>query len=60
MNDKELEKLREETNEKFIGRVQHMIYGICGCEPERAEKILKECLKRNEERKGSWMKKDLA
>ena len=47
MNQKEINKLYKETNEKFIQRVQVMIYETCGCSPERAEEVLKECLKRN-------------
>ena len=50
MNKKELNKLHKETNDKFVQRVQGMIYYICGCSPERAEEVLKECLKRNEEK----------
>lgn len=44
-------KLSEETNLKFIRRVENMLYNICGCDKKIAEIILKECLKRNKERK---------
>ena len=37
--------------EKFIQRVENMIYSICGCNFDEAEIILKECLIRNEKRK---------
>jgi len=49
--DKELNKLYAETNEKFIGRVQNMLYHICGLDKKRAKEILEECLKRNEKKK---------
>ena len=49
--DKELNKLYAETNEKFIGRVQNMLYNICGLDKKRAKEILEECLKRNEKKK---------
>jgi hypothetical protein len=42
-----IKKLYDETNEKFIQRVQNVLYSICGLDKERAEIILKECLKRN-------------
>lgn len=41
------EKLYKETNEKFVGRVENMIYNICGCDIKRAKEVLEECLKRN-------------
>jgi hypothetical protein len=44
-------KLYKETNEKFVGRVENMLYNICGCDKKRGEIILKECLKRNKEKK---------
>ena len=50
MNKTELNQLYKETNEKFIQRIQIMIYQTCGCNPKRAEEVLKECLKRNEEK----------
>jgi len=50
MNQKELKELHKETNLKFISRVQNMIYYTCGCDPFRAEEVLKECLKRNEDK----------
>ena len=39
--------LYKETNEKFVKRVQNILYLICGLDKERAEIILKECLKQN-------------
>ena len=47
----DFKKLYKETNEKFIERVQSMLYGICGLDKKRAKEILEECLKRNEKRK---------
>lgn len=47
----ELKELYKETNEKFIGRVQNMLYEICGVDKKRAREVLEECLKRNEKRK---------
>jgi N-acetylmuramic acid 6-phosphate (MurNAc-6-P) etherase len=41
------EELYKETNEKYIERVEHLIYEICGCSKERAKEVLEECLKRN-------------
>jgi len=41
----------KETNEKFIARVEAMLYQICGCDKKRGRKILEECLKRNSKRK---------
>lgn len=41
-------KLYKETNQKFIGRVQNMLYNICGMDFERAREVLLECLKQNE------------
>jgi len=46
-----LKKLHKETNEKFITRVENMIYYICGCDKVRGKEILEECLKRNSKRK---------
>ena len=51
MNKKELEKLYKETNDKFIDRIENMLYYICGCDKERGKIILKECLERNKKRK---------
>jgi len=50
-NKEEIEKLYLETNEKFIGRVQNMLYRICGLDKKRAKEVLEECLKRNENKK---------
>jgi len=47
----EINNLYIETNEKFIGRVQNMLYYICGLNKNRAKEVLEECLKRNEKRK---------
>lgn len=44
-------KLYKETNLKFVQRVEGILYDVCGCDKKRAEIILKECLKRNKERK---------
>ena len=46
--DKELYK---ETNDKFVSRVEGMLYGTCGCDKARGKEILEKCLKRNKERK---------
>ena len=48
---RELEKLYKETNEKFVQRVENMLYYICGCDKKRGREILKDCLKRNKLRK---------
>ena len=42
--------LYKETNEKFIERIENMLYCICGCNFERGKEILLECLKRNEDK----------
>ena len=39
--------LYEETNRKFIERVENMLYSICGCDLKRGKIILEECLRRN-------------
>lgn len=44
------EKLYKETNEKFVGRIENMLYYICGCDTKRGKEVLEECLKRNKER----------
>ena len=49
-NKNKLKELYDETNEKFISRIQNMIYYICGCGPKRAKEILEECLRRNKEK----------
>jgi N-acetylmuramic acid 6-phosphate (MurNAc-6-P) etherase len=46
----EYKKLYKETNEKFVQRVEHMLYYICGCNAKRGREVLKECLKRNKEK----------
>jgi len=43
----DLDKLRKETNEKFVGRVEAMLYHTCGCDFERGKIVLEECLRRN-------------
>lgn len=43
-------ELYNETNEKFIGRIENMLYYTCGCDKERGRRILEECLKRNKKR----------
>jgi len=48
--------LYEETNEKFIGRMENMLYFICGCDYKRGRKILLACLKRNKEKSKKWQK----
>jgi N-acetylmuramic acid 6-phosphate (MurNAc-6-P) etherase len=50
MNKKEIKELYLETNEKFVGRMEGMLYDICGCDLKRASIILKECLKRNKQK----------
>jgi len=52
--EKEIKKFKnselyKETNEKFIGRMENMLYFICGCDFVRGNEILLECLKRNKE-----------
>ncbi|MDP3026673.1 MAG: hypothetical protein Q8N63_03120 [Nanoarchaeota archaeon] len=44
---KKQKKIHEETIEKFVGRVENMIYSVCGCGYDYAEEVLKECLDRN-------------
>lgn len=41
----------KETNEKFLLRIETMLYQTCGCDKKRGKKILEECLKRNAKRK---------
>ncbi len=46
--DKEKQKkIHEETIEKFAGRVENILYYICGCNHDDAEEVLKKCLDRN-------------
>ena len=40
---KNTEKLYKETNEKFVQRVENMIYNTCGCDIKRAREVLEEC-----------------
>jgi len=42
--------LYKQTNEKFIERVEQMLYFTCGCDTKRAKEVLEECLKRNKEK----------
>lgn len=46
-----MNQLYKETNEKFINRVEGMIYYTCGCDIKRGREVLEECLKRNKEKK---------
>lgn len=48
-----MNQLYKETNEKFIGRVERMVYYICGCDIKRGREILEECLKRNKKKNES-------
>ena len=41
-----MDKLTEETNEKFVQRVLSMVYSTCGCDKERGILVLKDALKR--------------
>ena len=60
----DLNKLYKETNDKFIGRIENMLYFVCGCDFDRGKIILEECLKRNKikkeklnENKKRWIKR---
>ena len=46
-----MNQLYKETNEKFINRIEIMLYNTCGCNKKRAREILIECLKSNKEKK---------
>jgi len=50
MNNKIKNNLYKETNKKFVDRVEHILYSICGCDFVRGHEILLECLKRNKEK----------
>ena len=50
MNKKELKKLYKETNEKFIQRVENILYYVNGCDTKRGKLILEMCLERNKEK----------
>ena len=50
MNKIDLEKLHKETNEKFVQRVENMLYYICGCDLKRGKIVLEECLKRTKKK----------
>lgn len=39
-------KLYKETNEKFVGRVESLLFHICGCTKERAIEVLEETIKK--------------
>ena len=39
--------------EKFVQRVNIMLYETCGCNKEEAIEVFEECLKRAKSRKGS-------
>jgi len=43
-------KLYKETNDKFVERVEKMLYKTCGCDIKRGREILLICLERNEEK----------
>ena len=47
----DVEKLYKETNEKFVERVENMLYYINGCDTKRGRLILEICLKRNKNRR---------
>ena len=53
----QIKKIIKETNEKFVQRVEGMIYHVCGCDTKRAKEVLEECLKRNKEKEEKWKKK---
>lgn len=36
--------------EKFVRRVENMIYYICGCDYNEAKEVLEECLRRNKQK----------
>ena len=40
-------KLYKETNEKFIQRIEYLLYKDCGCNLKRGREVLRECLNRN-------------
>jgi hypothetical protein len=42
-----LKKLYSETNDKFVGRVEKLLYYVNGCDLRRGKLILEMCLKRN-------------
>jgi N-acetylmuramic acid 6-phosphate (MurNAc-6-P) etherase len=46
-----MNKLYKDTNQKFIERVENMLYYVCGCNKKRGREVLEECLKRNKEKK---------
>lgn len=36
--------------EKFVQRIEGMVYNTCGCSYREAQEVLKECLRRNKEK----------
>lgn len=44
--DKINKKLIEETDEKFAGRVLSLLFYTCGCDNERAKRVLLKCIKK--------------
>ena len=51
MDKEELKKLYNETTNKFVERMEHMLYFVNGCDLERGKVVLEECLKRNKTKK---------
>jgi hypothetical protein len=43
--------LSSDTNQKFVGRIENMLYYVCGCDLERGKLILELCLESNLERR---------
>lgn len=50
MNDLDLDKLYQETNQKFVQRIEGMLYFTCGCDFKRGKIVLEECLRRNKDK----------
>jgi hypothetical protein len=45
-NKTDYKKLYKEINEKYVGRIENMLYYVCGCDYKRGREVLKECLKK--------------
>jgi len=46
----DLKKLYDETNEKFVERMENLLYFVNGCDIERGRIVLEMCIERNKKK----------